>query len=142
MERADYLRALRGNPWNFPAVEGCPDPPPKWVAAAWDTRVVQDCIASDLARDVSKGGTMRCGPGYLEGLSAALSTEQVVRFFHLIRDQSPHREREFRPQFEQAFTRHAAALPPPLTRQEVIDMLGLDEKLARHLLDGEPWTED
>jgi hypothetical protein len=70
-------------------------------------------------------GGRRC-TSFLEFLSGVLTTEQVVAFFHQIRRGSPHRESEFRPAFEQAFARHAAALPPPLTREEVIDLLGCD----------------
>lgn len=146
MERAEYLEAVQENPWTFPAVEGCSDPPPEWVAAAWDTEVVQESIASDMAREVSKNGTMFCGDAFLEGLSAALSTEQVVRLFRRIRDESPHRESEFRPEFVAGFAAHAAALPPPLTRDEVLSALvadfGLDIATAAELMGEQPPGED
>jgi hypothetical protein len=144
VERADYLEAVQENPWTFPAVGGCPDPRPDWIAAAWDTEAVQRSIAYDMARDVSKNGELFCGQEFLEGLSAVLSTEQVVRLFHTIRDGSPHREEEFRPQFERGFARHAAALPPPLTRQEVVAALrafGFDEATAAELM-GEERPDD
>ena len=54
VECADYLEAVQENPWTFPAVNGCPDPPPEWVAAAWDTQVVQDCIAYDMAATLAR----------------------------------------------------------------------------------------
>ena len=137
MELAEYLEAVQENPWTFPSVDGCPDPPPEWVAAAWDTEAVQESIASDMAHDVSKNGEMRCGAEFLRGMSAALSTEQVVRLFRTIRDESPHRESEFRPQFEDGFVTHVAALPPPLTREEVVAALsefGFDEATAAELM--------
>ena len=34
----------------LPAVPGCPEPPPEWVATAWDTEAIQDSIAGSLAR--------------------------------------------------------------------------------------------
>ena len=135
------MEAVQENPWTFPAVDGCPDPPPEWVAAAWDTEAVQESIAHDMARDVSKNGEMFCGSGFLAGLSAALSTPQVVRLFLKIRDWSPHRESEFRRQFEEGFAAHAAALPPPLTREQVISALGgfgFDEMTAAELMGEQP----
>lgn len=144
MERADYLEAVQQDPWQFPAVEGCPDPPPEWVAAAWDTDAVQASIAHDLARDVSKNGEMSRRQKFLAKLSAALSTEQVVRLFHIVRSESPHRESEFRPQFTRGFARHAKALPPPLTRPEVVaalGQLGLGEAESAELL-GEQCADD
>lgn len=142
MERAEYLEAVQENPWTFPEVEGYPDPPPEWVAAAWDTEAIQESIASDMARGVSETGALLCGEAFLEGLSAVLSAEQVVRLFHTIRDESPHRESEFRPEFERGFARHAAALPPPLTRPEVIDLLQVDEQTGQPLVDGQPPTDE
>ena len=141
MERADYIAALENDPWTFPAVDGCPDPPAEWVTAAWDTEAVQGSIAYDMARDVSKNGELFCGSEFLAGLSAALSTEQVVRLFHTIRDRSPHRESEFRQQFEAGFAAHAAALPPPLTRAEIVAALGgfgFDEATAAELMGEQP----
>lgn len=140
MKLAEYLKAVQENPWTFPAVDGCPDPPPEWVAVAWDTEA-EESIAQDMARDVSKVGELCCGPEFLAGLSAALSAKQVVRLFRLIRDPSPHREGEFRPQFEAGFAAHAAALPPPLNREEVMAALGglgFDESTAAGLMGDRP----
>jgi hypothetical protein len=143
VERAEYLAAVQQNPWAFPAVDGCPEPPPEWVAAAWDTKAVQDAIAATIARDVSKAGELffACTSEFLEQLSAALTTEQVVRLYHTIRDVSPHRESEFRPQFEQGFARHRAALPLPLTWRALVAAVG-DEATAASLLGAEPQSQD
>ena len=144
MERAEYIEAVQENPWTFPAVEGCPDPPREWVAAAWDSDAVQESIVAEMARDVSKNGGLGWAVEFLAGLSDALSTEQLVRLFLTIRDGSPHRESEFRPQFEAAFAAHAAALPPPLTRAEVVAALGrfgFDEATAAKLM-GEVSPDD
>lgn len=145
MERADYLKVVQENPWQFSAVAGCPNPPQEWVRDAWDTKSVQESIASHMARDVSKNGEILDRPEFLEWLSAALSTEQVVRLFHLIRAWSPDRESEFRPQFEQRFARHADALPPPLTRQGVVAALvarGFDRGTAELVAYGPQPEED
>ena len=79
-----------------------------------------------------------CTEEFLARLSAALRTSQVVALFRQIRDESPHREAEFRPQFERGFARHASALPPPLTRSEVVAALGLDEATAAEFLGESP----
>jgi hypothetical protein len=65
----------------------------------------------------------------------------VVRLFHALRDRSPHRESEFRPQFEQGFVGHVTNLPPPLTREEVIARLkvyGFGEATETLLIGEEP----
>lgn len=143
LERSEYLAMVQQVPWGFPAVDGCPDPPPEWVSAAWDTPVVQDSIAATIARDVSKAGELlfACTPEFLEHLSAAITAEQVVRFYHTIRNESPHRESEFRPQFEQAFARHGPVLPPPLTWRALVARLG-DEAAAAELLGAHPEGQD
>jgi hypothetical protein len=140
----EYLRRLKVNAWRFPDLVGSPWerppgqgddpfaehpeetlPPAEWVAEAWESEEVQESVVGSLARDVGKGLPLSCA-GFLELLSAVLTTNQVVAFFHRIRNESPHRESEFRPAFERAFARHAAALPPLLTREEVIEALGFD----------------
>jgi hypothetical protein len=153
--REEYLRRLRVNAWHFPylAGSGCerppgqedapfaeyPEvalPPAEWIAEAWELEEVQESLVGSMARDVDKGLPLS-GYGFLEMLSEALTTDQVVAFFHRIRDGSPHRESEFRPAFESAFARHAAALPPPLTREEVIEALGCDPGGSEEFLDDE-----
>jgi len=141
MELREYLEAINEDPWTFPAVEGCPDPPPEWIAAAWDTDTVQETIASDLAREVSKSGSLCCAPEFLETLAEALSAEQVLQLFEMIRNESPHRESEFRPEFEAGFAEYVDLLPPPLTRGEVIELLGAEEMVALELL-GETYREE
>ena len=135
--KEEYLRRLKINAWHFPYPAGSPwegppgsgpeeaPPPAEWVAEAWELEEVQNNLIGSLVRDVGKGLPLSCD-SFLECLATALTTDQVVAFFHGIRDGSPDRESEFRPAFERAFARHAAALPPPLTREEVIEALGCD----------------
>lgn len=137
MELSEYLQAVQDNPRSFPKVKGCDRPPLEWTAVAWETEEVQQTIAYELADDVSSNGEMGYRLKRLKELAAALTTEQAVNLFRSIRDMSPHRESEFRPQFEAAFAAHAAALPPPLTRDEVIAALlaiGFDKATAAYLL--------
>jgi hypothetical protein len=144
MDRARYIDAITDSPWAFPAVDGLDSPPSEWAAAAWETAAVQDTVAEEMRRDVSKVGSVMRDTSSLARISDVLRTEQVVRLFEAIRADSPHREAEFRPQFERAFARHAASLPPPLTRAQIMEILQLDEEEARQLLDGDgdaQWDE-
>src|SRR5581483_9030925 len=86
-------------------------------------------------------GSMCSGESCLESLSEALTTPQVIAFYDKIRLRSPHRESEFRPEFERGFARHAAALPPPFTRRHAMWLLGIGPRAARWLLDGEPMSD-
>jgi hypothetical protein len=135
MTKAEYPERIQKNPWTILEVERFDSPPAEWVSEAWELEKIQGSIAYDMARDVSKNGEIFCGPEFLASLSEALTTDQVVRLFLKIREWSPHREPEFRPQFEQGFARHASALPPPLTPKEAAEALGLDEM-------AEDWNAD
>jgi hypothetical protein len=136
----EFLQRMRDNPNAVPLpLEATP---PEWMAAAWQLDAVREANTYDMARTVSKEGELSYTDEFLGLLGRSLDVERQVELFLAIRNRSPHREREFRPRFEQMFPRSVPTLPPPLSRQEVIDMMGLDEKLARHLLDGEEYTED
>jgi hypothetical protein len=134
VDREEYLRKI--SPTTFPAVEGCSHPPGEWIADAWDSEVIQRTLAWDFAKDVSQDGTIGYDTSYLARLSVLLRTEQVVRLYLTIREESPHREAEFRSQFVEVFSEHASALPPPLMRTEVLTALvskGFDTSVAVQL---------
>jgi len=133
-ERLRYLRAVAESPWRFPSAPGFDEPPTEWAAAAWELDAVHRTITREMSRDVSKVGSVVWDTTLLARMSAALGTAQVVRLFAAIRDESPHREAEFRPAFESAFARHAPALPSVLSRADVLRKLQLDEETARVLL--------
>src|SRR3712207_3171364 len=103
MDRAQYIEAVADFPWKFPEVAGCDDPPADWAAAAWEAEAVQGTIVEEMRRYVSKVGSLMRDRAHLAKMSAVLSTEQVVRLFEYIRADSPHRESEFRPEFERGF---------------------------------------
>ena len=141
MTREQYIDAVARSPWAFPAVDGLESPPAEWAAAAWETQAVQRTLVEEMRRDVSKVGSVMRDTASLARISDVLKAGQVVRLFEFIRADSPHREVEFRPQFERAFARHAASLPPPLTRAQIMEMLQIDEDEARLLLDGEGYPQ-
>lgn len=134
MDRAQYMHEIASFPWRFPESPNCAHPPAEWAVAAWNLEAVYDAIAGTMARNVSKIGAMAWDTPSLLKMTAVLQTAQVVRLYEHIRDRSPHRESEFRAEFEQSFSQHAASLPPPLTRDQIIEKLQIDEETARRLL--------
>jgi hypothetical protein len=90
--------------------------PPSWMADAWLIDSVREAISDEFARNVSKTGSLCYTDEYLDFLQRALTVEQLVELFLYIRDEQGcgSREAEFRPEFEQAFPKCVAALPPPL----------------------------
>jgi hypothetical protein len=101
--------------------------PPEWMAAAWEIDRVRGELSSEMARTVSKTGELLYTDEYLRYLSRALSVSQQVELFLYIRERCVTREAEFRPGFERAFSECVPSLPPPLTRQQLLDELGLTE---------------
>jgi len=128
------MRAVMDSPWRFPSAPGFEEPAAEWAVAAWELDAVRRTIAREMSREVSKIGSLAWDATSLAKMSAVLRTEQVVRLFESIRDESPHRESEFRPAFEAAFPPHRPSLPPPLSRAEVVRRLQVDEETARILL--------
>jgi hypothetical protein len=143
---ADFLRVLEGaaqlpgppEPWTqevflrkieaFPYV-GFPldETPPEWMAAAWEIDRVRAELSWEMARTVSKTGQLYYTGEYLRYLSRSLPVARQVELFRYIRERSVTREEEFRPGFERAFPECVPSLPPPLTRQQLLDALGLTE---------------
>jgi hypothetical protein len=138
MTKDEYLQRVQQDPWQL-SVKGV-FPADDWLAAAWELEDVREAHSYSMARTVSKGGDLFFTNAYLTALGRSLSVPRQVELFHRIRGRSPHREVEFRGQFEQFFPRSKPFLPPPLTREEIVAALGLDEASAQHLIDGEPWT--
>jgi hypothetical protein len=90
--------------------------PPSWMAEAWCIDQVRENISYGLAKDVGKTGSLCRTREYLSFLERALSVEQLVELFLYIRDEHgcALREPEFRPEFEAAFPKCVASLPPAL----------------------------
>jgi hypothetical protein len=107
--REVFLREIAGFPLGgFPLDET----PPEWMAEAWGIDSVREAISDDLARDVSKTGSLCCTNEYLSFLERSLSGNRLVDLFLHLRERCGSRESEFRPEFERAFPKCADALPP------------------------------
>jgi hypothetical protein len=111
--------------------------PAEWFREAWDAleedpeRSLREYVTGDIWHEANKG----CLPlvaGQLRGLAGVLRADQWARMYDDIRRQEPHRESEIRREFIDAAPHWAAALPPPLTRDEVVQLLGSEEE-AREL---------
>lgn len=134
MTELQYIESLAASPWRFPDADAIADVPSDWAAAAWDVEVVRSPLVHELQRGVSKLGELLLDKKQLAKMSEVLRTDQVVALYEVLRNDSPQRESEFRADFERAFTRHAGHLPSPLTRDQVIEKLGVDEATAAELL--------
>jgi hypothetical protein len=115
-------------------LEGVPD---ELVRQAWDAdeddpeRSLRKFVTGDIWHEANNG----CLPlvaGQLRWLGHVLREDQWAGLYRDVRDDEPHRESEIREEFVRAAPAKQAHLPPPLTRQEVIELLG-SEELAREL---------
>lgn len=115
--KEEYLRLLAMNPWTFPYVGSeMGVPPAEWIQEAWELDDVQwNYLDGGIIRDYLKGQGMACSKEWMEVLSNALRTDQVVEFYLTIRNAQKEREWEFREDFLRGFARHAEAIPPALT---------------------------
>ncbi|WP_439622276.1 hypothetical protein [Gemmata sp.] len=128
--KGEYLALVRTRPWGFSTSMSL-GLPAEWVREAWDLPEVQgEVIPGGILRDVSKTGSLCQRGDYLSWLSETLSAAQVVRLYLDIRAACATREEEFRPEFLAAFAQHADAIPPPLSRGEVAEILGLTAEEA------------
>ena len=121
LTREVYLREVEQWPY---ALFTPGQTPAEWAAAAWETDRVRDELSGEMARTVSKGGELAYTDEYLRFLSESLPVPRQVELFLYIRDRCVTREPEFRPGFERAFPACVPLLPPPLTRQQLLDLLG------------------
>jgi hypothetical protein len=87
------------------------DIPAEWMAQAWMIPSVREAHEHELARSVSKVGSLCATDEYLRLLDRSLTVDQLRELFVYIRAHG-HRESEFRPEFEQAFPRCVPMLPP------------------------------
>jgi hypothetical protein len=111
--------------------------PAEWFREAWDVpeedpeKSLRKYVTGDIWHEANKG----CLPlvaGQLRSLASVLRADQWARMYDDIRRQEPHCESEIRREFIDAAPHSAAALPPPLSRDEVVRLLG-SEELAREL---------
>jgi len=137
MNRSQYIAALTASPWRFPQVDGADDVPSDWAGDAWEVEAIRAPIVNDLLRGVSKVGKLWRDEKQLMKMSEVLRTDQVITLYEALSNDWPHRESEFRPEFERLFARHATQLPPALTRDQIIELLGIDEADAAGLLGDE-----
>jgi hypothetical protein len=135
--KSQYIAALTASPWGFPRVDGAADVPGEWAAAAWDVQAIRAPIVDELIRDVSKVGQLCLDEKQLVKMSEVLRTDQVIALYEALCKNSPHRESEFRDDFQRFVAKHAHQLPPALTREQIIELLGVDEATADELLGDE-----
>jgi len=124
VDRDEFMRRMAERPFDFPLP--LEEVPPAWMAEAWGLDCVRETHADEMARTVSKVGQWAYDGRYARLLARSLTAGQLVDLFVHVRGRSPHREAEFRPGFGRAFPDIVAALPQPLTREELIELAGED----------------
>jgi len=132
--KSQYTAALRASPWRFPGVDGAADVPSNWAADAWDVEAIGTPILNELRQGVNKVGKLCLDEKQLVKMSEALRTDQVIALYAELCNDSPHRESEFRGNFQRLFAKHARKLPEALTRDQIVQLLGVDEATAAELL--------
>jgi hypothetical protein len=125
LTREVYLREVEQWPYAIfsPGVT-----PAEWAATAWEINRVREELSGEMARTVSKCGELAYTGEYLRFLSESLSVPRQVELYLHIRGRCVTREPEFRPGFERSFPACVPLLPPSLTRQQLLDVLGLAEE--------------
>ena len=122
--------------------------PDDWVRQAWDAnesdpeRSLRPFITGDIWHEANSG----CLPlvaGQLRWLGHVLRADQWGELYREVRDQEPHIELEIREEFMRAAPERQEHLPPLLTREKVVALLG-SEKAAHELgvFDDEPGEEN
>jgi hypothetical protein len=130
------------NYWYYPGGAPIPD---QWIAEAWEQLPeFRDNVTYEFVREASKNGEMHSVQSSLEFLAGILPLARMVEVYERLRDESPHRESEFRPTFERVFGERMSAFPASLSREQVIGALaavGFDEATALELM-GDDKSED
>jgi hypothetical protein len=117
------------------------DIPDEWFAEAWERDpYFRENVGYEYVREVSKNGSLEVLPG-LEHLARILPLSRMVELYRRIRDNSPHREIEFRPDFERIFGERMSAFPPMLRKREIIEALGQEAAEALGVLEDDAYPE-
>jgi hypothetical protein len=133
----------RANYWYY--LGGAPIPD-EWIAEAWEqVPEFRDNVTYEFVREASKVGELDAIQASLERLGRILPLGRVVEIYEKVRQDSPHRESEFRPTFERLFGDRMSSFPEPLEREEVVEALqgfGLDRATAVELMAEDPDEPD
>jgi hypothetical protein len=111
------------------SIAGVPD---EWFQAAWygeegaPARSLRDWVTQDVWHEVNKGA-LGLIAGQLRGLGQLLTHDQWDDLYRDLRYLGPHREPEVRREFIAAAPDKVGCLPPPLTYEEVVSLLGSPE---------------
>jgi hypothetical protein len=122
MTKDEFLRAWDSDPYGLPlpAVEI----PVSWMRAAWKIEAIRFTFLDLLGQNVNKRGRLGYTEAFLNLLDRSLTRAQVHEIYRGLRDFEPHREREFREDFERGFPTKSDGLPPVRTDEQLVALLG------------------
>jgi hypothetical protein len=114
MTREDFFD--EPNYWYYLSGQPIPD---AWIAEAWEELPeFRDNVTYEFVREASKVGDLDAIESHLEFLAGILPLARMIEVYEQVREDSPHREAEFRPTFERVFGERMAAFPAPLPPRE------------------------
>ena len=106
--------------------------PNEWIIRAWEeSALFRENVTYEFSREASKNGDLDCLEDSLRRLISILPISRSIELYHAIRNESPHRESEFRPTFERILGKEISDFPDPFTNDQLVDMFG--EDIAREL---------
>lgn len=106
--------------------------PPEWIVRAWEESVAfRENVTYEFSREARKNGDLHCLEDSLRHLISILPVSRSIEIYHAVRNESPHREYEFRPTFERILGKQISVFPAPLTNEQLVGRLGRD--IAREL---------
>jgi hypothetical protein len=101
--------------------------PNEWFVRAWeDSAAFRENVTYGFSREARKNGDLDSLGESLGHLIAILPTNRIIELYQAIRNESPHRESEFRPTFERILGKRISDFPPAFTNEELVGMLGGD----------------
>ena len=101
--------------------------PNEWIVRAWEeSAAFRDNVTYGFSREARKNGDLDSLEESLRHLISILPTNKSIELYHAIRNESPHRESEFRPTFERILGKQVSDFPPAFTNEELVGMLGED----------------
>ena len=96
----------------------------EWLVQAWEEEAhFRGEVTYGFAREASKVGTLNGLQVDLIRLAHVLPLARVIELYTKIRARSFWRESEFRPDFERVLEQKMAALPVPLSEEEIKVMM-------------------
>ncbi|MCC9600556.1 hypothetical protein LOC67_08285 [Stieleria sp. JC731] len=89
--------------------------PDDWFVEAWDSdEQFRGNQSAEYIDEASANGDLKCMRDGLKRLAKLLPIERSIELYCAVRDESPHREPEYRPTFKKVFGKDFDSFPDPI----------------------------